>query len=93
MNKREKLKNIFSWISLVSSASSILFIFCLFLVFDTHLSVFLLGGSIIAISSGIYGIWGKGDIYMMMRSCLGLILGHLSYIVWYPSMINVFFGH
>jgi len=92
MNRREKLKNIFSWVSLVSGASSILFIFCLFLVFGKLLSVFLLGVSIIAISLGIYGIWGKGNKYMMMRSCLGLILGHISYILWYPSMIDVFFG-
>lgn len=90
MNRREKLKNIFSWISLVSSILSFLFMFVIFWVLFPLLRVFLWGVSIIAISSGIYGIWGKGDIYMMMRSCLGLIFGQLSYVVWCASMIFVY---
>jgi len=104
MNKRKKLKNIFSWISFMGGLSSfILLILLIFvsLIIDIEVPIvwhwfpphswFFLSVSIIAISSGIYGIWGKGERNIMIRSCIGLILGHLCYVILYPSMIFVVF--
>ncbi|MEA2016090.1 MAG: hypothetical protein U9O59_05240 [Actinomycetota bacterium] len=118
MNRREKLKNIFSWISIGSSVSSFLFVFIstlgIFNVISKRLSdwspknflhifiyiacklkwdwflpygiVFLII-SIIAISSGIYGVWGDTRRGIKIRSYIGLILGHLCYGLIFPLII------
>ena len=99
MNRREKLKNIFSWVSIGSAILSSLFIIALIIIFlfiednpyrwEWFLPYgwFFISVPIAAIISGIYGIWGKGNTYMMMRSCLGLMSGHLCYGLLYPLII------
>ncbi|MEA2016092.1 MAG: hypothetical protein U9O59_05250 [Actinomycetota bacterium] len=102
INKREKIKNIFSWVSLGSAILSSLFIITLIIIFlfiednPYRWGWFLPYGwffilvSIIAISSGVYGVWGKTISWkIIVRSCLGLIYGHLCYVVLCPWFVIV----
>ena len=96
MDRREKIKNIFSWISVGSGL--LVFLLLLFTIKPTifyfanirkYISVlgilfFSFPISIIVISSGIYGMYGEVNKYIRLRSFMGFMLGHLCCgLFWY----------
>jgi len=102
MNRRETLKNIFSWISLISGMLSLLF-----LSYFTLVDFFFIGErlrwladnwvilliSYIAIFSGIYGVCGSVNKNIGYRSSAGLLLAHLClFFYWILFVLLGFFA-
>lgn len=105
VTKREKTKNIFSWISMGCGILSFLSIIVLVIIylyiendiyywdwFFVYWLSFLIA-SIIAISSGIYVVWGKlVNKRVTLRSCVGLISGNLCYLIFFPLIVIMIYA-
>ncbi|MEA2016091.1 MAG: hypothetical protein U9O59_05245 [Actinomycetota bacterium] len=83
MTKRDRAKIIFSWISLECGILSLL----LNMTFEMPALFFSFPVSIIAIYSGVYGLWGKTIKVVKILSCIGVILGHLCYGLFWPTWL------
>ena len=101
MNRRDKLKNIFSWISLGCGILTFLYLFFLAFVIGPFKwewlpdqryipdiwSILLV--AIAAIFTGFYGIIGKANRYVRNRSCTGLVLGIFYWVIF--GILVIFF--